>query len=196
MQITRCPECSFNPLSATDYLCRFCRSGEQSDNQEKFASFQEAHPEIAEFMLRAFFGEIRANEFLKSLAGQAVSRGHLSEKQLAAARKSMAFQERADEEAATLTPIPEEGRMEITGEVLSAKLKYTDFGDTLKLLIKDDRGFKVYGSCPKNIRYRMVDDRYVEIEKGQRVTLTGTVQISRDDTTFGFYSRPAKAKVL
>ena len=80
-----------------------------------------------------------------------------------------------------------EGRIVITGIVLAFKLQSSQFGDTLKMLVQDDRGFRVWGSVPKSL-----DDA----ERESRITFTATVTASDRDAKFGFYKRPTKAEIL
>lgn len=81
------------------------------------------------------------------------------------------------------------GKQVITGEVLSFKWvdSYTGYGHgSLKFLVKDDRGFKVFGTCPSSLS---------EAVKGSRVTFTAILQPT-DDLGFSFSSRPSKGTVL
>lgn len=78
-------------------------------------------------------------------------------------------------------PVPE-GRIQITGLVLSTREQDTMFGLVTKCLVRDDRGFKVWGTCVA--------------DKGERVTFRATVERSKDDEYFGFYKRPYKPEVL
>lgn len=96
-------------------------------------------------------------------------------------------------EKALAQEVPE-GRVVITGQILSTKWYESDYGSQLKCVIKDDRGFKVYGSVPNAI----VDYAYSEeIDlKGKQITLTATVSPSDDDPKFGFFKRPAKAQLV
>ena len=81
-----------------------------------------------------------------------------------------------------------EGRIVITGTVLAFKWQRSmQFGDTLKMLVQDDRGFRVWGSVPKNL-----DDA----ERESRITFTATVTASDRDAKFGFFKRPTKAEIL
>lgn len=80
-----------------------------------------------------------------------------------------------------------EGRVEITGTVLSFKWQSSDYGDVLKMLVQDDRGFRVWGSVPASL-----DDA----ERESRISFTATVSQSDRDTKFGFFKRPTKAVVL
>jgi hypothetical protein len=80
-----------------------------------------------------------------------------------------------------------EGRVEITGTVLSFKWQSSDYGDVLKMLVQDDRGFRVWGSVPKSL-----DDA----ERESRISFTATLAQSDKDSKFGFFKRPTKAAVL
>lgn len=85
-----------------------------------------------------------------------------------------------------------DGKQVITGDVLSIKWQESDYGYTLKMLVKDERGFKVYGTAPKAIK-DSVDDYDDLLDK--KVTFSAMVSASRDDEKFGFYYRPSKASV-
>lgn len=80
-----------------------------------------------------------------------------------------------------------EGRVVITGTVLAFKWQESLYGDTLKMLVQDDRGFRVWGSVPSSL-----DDA----ERESRVTFTATVTASDKDAKFGFFKRPTKAAVI
>ncbi len=82
------------------------------------------------------------------------------------------------------TPDVPEGRYTIKGVVLTTKLQDSQFGTTLKMLVKDDRGFKIWGTVPTNL---------CNVNKGDLVTLDATVERSKDDPKFGFCKRPTKA---
>ena len=77
----------------------------------------------------------------------------------------------------------ENGRQIIEGLVLAMKWQQSDFGDTLKMLVQDDRGFRVWGSVPSKL----------EINREERIQFTATVEASQNDPKFGFFKRPAKA---
>lgn len=90
----------------------------------------------------------------------------------------------AEHEAGENAP---EGRVTITGTVLALKWKESQYGSTLKMLVQDDRGFRVWGSVPANL-----DDA----ERESRITFTATVQASDRDEKFGFFKRPTKAEII
>lgn len=78
------------------------------------------------------------------------------------------------------------GRVEVTGVVTSTDSRANDFGVRYVMTVKDDRGFRVWGSIPSAINPSV----------GDRVTFTATVEKSDKDGTFGFYTRPSKARIL
>ena len=79
------------------------------------------------------------------------------------------------------------GRQEIEGAVLNIKAQHSDYGTTFKMLIELVTGQRVFGSIPKAIS---------EVAIGNSVKFTGTVELSRDDKTFGFFKRPSKATII
>ena len=89
-------------------------------------------------------------------------------------------------EAGEIEPVPT-GRVVITGEVVGVSERYSDYGVTYKLTVRDDRGFKVWVTRPAAIS---------DADRGDRVTFTATVEPSSDDEFFGFGKRPTKASVL
>lgn len=78
-----------------------------------------------------------------------------------------------------------EGRQVITGIVLAMKWQDSYYGSTLKMMVQDDRGFRVWGSVPSSL----------SPEREDRISFTATVEQS-DDTKFGFFKRPTKASVV
>jgi hypothetical protein len=62
----------------------------------------------------------------------------------------------------------------------------TPFGYVVKMLVRDDSGFKVWCSCPSA----------ASIAKGNRISMRVSVTPSRDDTKFGFGKRPSNLEVL
>lgn len=150
---------------------------ERAEAATKRAAFLAEHEGLAD-ALAALPGD-----FGVSLRVALADRGSLTDNQVAAAYRVAA--EVADRgEAAPVV----EGRGTVTGTVRSVKVAYTDFGDTLKMIVEDDRGFRVYGTVPAAI----ADD----VETGSRVEFVARTVASDDDKTFGFFSRPSKARIL
>lgn len=85
-------------------------------------------------------------------------------------------------------PVTQE-RIEITGEVVGIKW-VEGYGynspDVKKIIVLDDRGFKLYGSAPSGLG----------VERGDRINFFAAIEHSKDDSQFGFYKRPTKAQLL
>lgn len=77
-----------------------------------------------------------------------------------------------------------EGRIVIVGEVLATKVQDSDFGSVVKMLVRAETGFKVWGTCPAGI------------VRGMKISFKATVTRSNDDAKFGFFKRPSSAQVL
>ena len=87
-----------------------------------------------------------------------------------------------------------DGKQVITGEVMTVKQQEGYYGDTLKMLVRDDRGFKVWGTVPSSL-----SDAAHEAEttvNGSRVRFSANVTASEDDNKFGFYKRPTKTALI
>lgn len=135
------------------------------------------------------YGDLRHKDWLRNLIDRVD--GWEAEKQRRAAEKAAA------------EDVPE-GRHVITGTILKKEYRDSAYGGSLKLTIKDDRGFIVWGTCPDSIsliEYAVSDegDTWMQqrsIERGDRVTLKATITPSDRDSKFGFYKRPSNAEVL
>lgn len=88
-----------------------------------------------------------------------------------------------EKEAAANVPT---GRIEIKGTVLKVDEKENNFGVRLVMTIKTEQGFILWGSVPVAIS---------NVEKGNQVEFTATVEPSSNDPKFGFFKRPSKAKI-
>jgi len=124
--------------------------------------------------------------------------GNLTDRQVDLVKKLLSETEQAkiktQKEAAldaVAQPVPiTDKRVQITGEVLGRKRQESSFGYKqmeYKMLVRDDRGFKLWGTIPSNI---------FDIDHGSRITFTATVMPSKEDPKFGFFSRPTKAQIL
>jgi hypothetical protein len=142
----------------------------------------------------------RNNSFVLDVTRKLRLYGSLSEKQIAAVRRSIVAdaermvkreQEAAEHPAAPVV----EGRIKITGEILVMKWQDSDYGTTHKMMVRDDRGFRVWGTVPSSLEssYSVAGGDVAGVEKGDRIEFMATVEASKDDTTFGFFKRPSKA---
>lgn len=99
------------------------------------------------------------------------------------------FDQAREDEAVLLTSPVIEGRITITGEVVVLKIQETQYGDTLKMRVLDDRGFALWGTVPKALRQHT-------LLKGDRVEFEASVKKSRDQETFGFFGNPRGGKLV
>lgn len=97
-----------------------------------------------------------------------------------------ALEEERAREYANAEEVPE-GRLEVSGEILALKTQDGYFGPEHKMLIKDKRGFKLWGTRPSSL---------YGVERGDHVSFMATAERSSDDPKFGFYKRPTKAVAL
>lgn len=168
--------------------------------------------------------------FLSDIHEKAKRWGGLTPKQVNAALRArdrgvVAMEkEIAEREAANPVPVTKD-RIEITGEVVMTKWKEDAYGGKLVMIVRDDRGFKAWGTVPSGLGYtrsggrvrmpdgtetvlweedfwnRPKDAELIEtiddaLEPGDRVTFMAAITPADDDECFGFYKRPTKAKRL
>lgn len=152
----------------------------REERTAKAAAFAAVAPELVEALATR-----EGFDFLGSLADQLRSKGELTERQVEAARKALAIEAERQAAEETAEPVPT-GRVQVTGLVVSLKTQDTRYGTTYKMLVLDDRGFKVFGTEPSSL----------SPAKGDRVTFMAALEPSGDDPKFGFFSRPTKAAIL
>jgi hypothetical protein len=173
------------------------------ENMTRKAAFRAAHPEVVELLETVDISDRFDDSFLVSVARQYNSKGELSERQVEALEKLISRQRerdaRREQERWELQGAPqlEEGRYEITGEIVSAKVVDGDYGMQVKMLVKLENGNKVYGSMPSNVEEELGSDGIAALRaRPQPVRFTAQVERSRDDEHFGFFKRPTKAALL
>lgn len=143
------------------------------------------------------------NYFIESLRQQ-MHRRHLSEKQLAAAVKSIAkdaeFAATRAAEAESKQDAPE-GRMVIKGTIATMKLQESMYGSTYKMLVKAEGDFTVWGTVPASMwdslqELKGGDDYYTGDDfKGCTVQFTATLKRADNDSTHAYFTRPTKATI-
>ena len=130
---------------------------------------------------------------VRDIVSKLVQYGSISEKQESflasllvkiADRAKIEAQRAAEKDAAA--PVPT-GRQTVTGKVLTRKQVESYYGNSTKILVQSDAGWKVFGTCPSDLN---------DCEKGDIVTFTATIEPSKDDAKFGFFSRPSKASFV
>lgn len=136
----------------------------------------------------------RDENTVRDLVRKLVRYGSLSEKQIAflrallyriAHRPEIEAKRAAERAAAQDVP---EGAQTVTGVVRVTKYIETVYGpQQQKMLVVEDRGFRVWASVPRAIG---------SVEVGQRVRFCATLTRSEDDAKFGFGKRPTRAQIL
>lgn len=156
---------------------------EEAAKASEFEGWKAENADLVQFVDAAKWGE--PGTFMWDMKFQIFTEERpLTENQAKAVRGIM---ERAAREASESTPVVE-GRVVITGKVLSVKERFSAYGSVLKITVKDDRGFRVWGTLPRSIGGQGCT--------GRRVTFHAIVEASDDDPAFGFFKRPTKAEIL
>jgi hypothetical protein len=92
-------------------------------------------------------------------------------------------------EAVDTRNIPDlpEGKLTFVGKVLSIKNQESFYGIVTKILVEHEEGYKVWGTLPRSINH---------VDRGETVSFSATITRSDKDPSFGFFSRPTKAKIV
>jgi len=147
---------------------------------------------------------------ITDIVDKLVRYGSISEKQEALIGKllyridhqaEIEAQRQREREAAAPCP---NGRHTVTGEVLKTEERYSKYGEVLKMLVKTDGGFLVWGTVPACLEIieetqREGTDTWTEqrgLRRGDRVEFTANLTRSDRDEKFGFFQRPTKARLL
>lgn len=139
------------------------------------------------------------HNIVRSIRRVLLSRGSITEKQIRAVFRAVEekwldrppasiFGPSYEPNAAPL----EKGRRLIEGVVLNTQIRDARFGESLKMLIKDRDGNKLWGTVPKNLIQEAEQERTVLT--GCRVRFVATVKPTRDH--FGFFSRPKQSEIV
>jgi hypothetical protein len=153
-----------------------------AERRAKLEAWAAANPTIAGMLLEP------KDPFTEDLRDAVERWGSLTPRQTDALKsrveRDAARASRADEVAVPVV----EGRGPIEGEVVRIKLQESAYGQSLKMLVVDDRGFKVWGTIPTSIK--------ADVTRGARVRFEATVTAKSGEVGFGFFSRPTKAVIL
>lgn len=167
------------------------------------ADILEHDPELADALTLR-----ERSDFLEDLYRKLGRRPHSDKQREAAIRTAKGIRRRDEQQAAwdamSHIPVPE-GKQTVTGTVVSVRHEESNFGYrpkvVTKMLVVDDRGFKVWVTCPAGLRNE-IPDHPGEVTvgshdiAGSRVSFDATLQRSDRDERFGFGSRPSKPKML
>ena len=173
---------------------------------ERIAALCEEYPILAELTYGGNGGLFDADwsEFLSNMQYALVHKGFMSERQIAAAVKSLGKavefldrkagrQAQRAAEQADAAPVPT-GRVVITGTVVKVEWKENGFGGREVMTVKNAAGWLVWGTVPSSLNVNK--DGFITVDSGVKVgdtvTFTATVEAS-DRPEFGFFKRPTKA---
>lgn len=145
----------------------------------------------------------RVEDFLLDLHAKANKYGSLTERQRDAVLKIMKGHEEREANAANgdkdekIPQILLEGRHQIKGKVISYKWKDDGPFSRYVMTIKDDRGFRVWGTAPSGLVPEVDIDASEDTgDPHPMVSFYATIKVSDRDKTFGFFKRPTKAAVI
>jgi hypothetical protein len=136
----------------------------------------------------------REESIITDIVSKVVRYGSISDKQAnfvgkllsdISNRAQRTAQREAEKAAAAPLPVSDQ-RITIRGEVVSTKLVDGFRGSVLKMLVRHQDGWKVWGTVPAGL----------SVERGDTVEFSAKVQPSRDDPKFGFFSRPTQARKI
>ncbi len=155
---------------------------------------------------------------VQDISGRYLETGNITERQqnfiaklvqeeLDGTRERREAQEAADKASGKVKPVPtEEGRLAITGTIVSVKRKgNAREGYEYKLMVQADAGYRLYGNAMQaiiNEARKHADfsfDEHLTTNdfaslKGQRISFTARLKPSTKDAYFGFISRPASLR--
>ncbi len=158
---------------------------------EKLNAFVDANPELAWFT----YPDVMDNysTFVYDVASKFRRDGELSEKQIESALKAMAREDkwRWEKESEVKVDAPS-GLTQVIGTIKSFKIVDNPYSPskwdrTIKMIVKDDRGFTVYCTLPSALS---------ECNEGDKVSFMVDLTVSDRDSSFAFGKRPSKAKKL
>ena len=142
-------------------------------------------------------------EFVHDIGRKLRTYGDLSDAQVSAVRKVYASSVKRESEK--VAEIPESladaptGRVVVEGTVVSTKWQESQYGDTLKMLVKvtesDESTWKLWVSVPSSLHRDYFDEvsgAWVDmnVNRGDVVKIRVTVTPSDNDPSFAFGSRP------
>ena len=150
--------------------------------KDNLAEIRAKNPDLVELI--DFSLSDKAPPFAQSVMETIALKGNITENQLSALQKTH------KKYLLSLTPkaLCPAGEEKIEGEIVSIKSQQYGWQSTLKMVIQDKRGFRVYGTVPQSIQGESLI--------GMQVSLTAFIEPSEKDTSFGFYYRPKKASLV
>lgn len=166
---------------------------EREKRQEAGAEWRAANQDLVDFLAALPDG---ASNFMRDMQRSVEEWGKLTPRQAEATRNSIDRDKRfaavQAERAKALenSPALTAGRQALTGEIVSTKWQDSDYGTSLKMLVQLPDGNRVFGTVPAAITG--TDSEL----PGLKVNFTATVKPSEKDPHFGYFSRPANARLV
>ena len=130
---------------------------------------------------------------IRDIVGKLVRYGSVSEKQTnfvhsllakIPQRAQIAAERATERDAASDAP---EGKQVVTGEVLKAEYRESQYGEQYKMLVKSAAGWLVWSTVPAALG---------TVKRGDVVTFQATLERSKDDAKFCFAKRPTVPNAL
>jgi len=152
-------------------------------------AFLEANPVFAAAVEQAKNDLHAKNGFVQDVISKLGQYGSLSERQVAAVLKSLArdvemSKAKVVEAAEVKGPAPE-GRQTVSGVVLSTKVQEGAYGSVRKMLVKLANASRVWVTVPSKLA----------VNRNDAITFSATFEVSKDDKSFAFGSRPTVVSV-
>jgi hypothetical protein len=158
--------------------------------------YRQENPLIANILDSAL---AETNSFIADVKRKLDEYGSLTDRQgsavIASAIKDYWYQQNKaarEAEQVDAQDVPEGKGIEVKGIIISTRYqdsKYAYGVTELKMLVQDDRGFRVWGTMPTSLENDGAD-------KGSRIQFVANIEPSEDDSKFGFFKRPRKAEIL
>lgn len=181
---------------------RALREHHEAAAAERRAEFLADHPGLEEALeIEHYVSDDLKRQLRRS--------GRLTEPQVELAfklkRDTADRQEQEEDEAENLVPVPTavlDGRVEITGRVIAAMFRDSDYGPQEKMILAVDAGegkfWKLWSTLPRAISdsLRDADGQFLPLSalKGETVRFTAKIEKSDRDECFAFAKRPTKAE--
>ena len=91
--------------------------------------------------------------------------------------------EREAREVEVKVPVVTGEKILVSGKIIQIAVKETEWGYRDVMTVKDDRGFKVWGTQPSKAMSAVI---------GDSITFVADIEVSSEDESFGFFKRPTK----
>lgn len=166
-----------------------CIRTKASDERKRLARLQQrldfiaARPMLAAAIEQAKKPEHQGNSFVRDVLNKLDQYGELSERQIECVIGSLArdaaFAAKRAAEPQPVAPVAE-GRVEVSGEVLTFKTQESMYGLTTKMLVRLSDLNKIWVTMPSAY----------DLHKGDKLTMKVTLTRSDKDPHFAFGSRP------